>query len=96
MNETGGGDKRRVVRFRVGAATWREVDDVVIGLHIPSSTYLEVNASGSVLWPLLVEGASKEQLSEELVNRYGISKDQARADVDSFVDACQQMDLLEP
>lgn len=74
-------------RLRSGAVAWSARDDEVVVLDLASSTYLRVNAAGAVLWPLLVEGATHDDLVEALVSAYGIERDQAGADVAAFVAA---------
>jgi hypothetical protein len=93
MYETGGGNGHEELRLHDGTA-WREVEGAVVVLHLGSSTYFEMNPSGAALWPLLAAGATRKALSDELIARYGISEDQAAADVEAFVTACREHDLL--
>lgn len=57
------------------AATWREVDDVVVALRLTDSMYLGVNSSGARLWELLSRGASRAELIQELVATFGLDRD---------------------
>ena len=84
------------VRLRATSAAWRQVDDETIVLQLETSTYLGVNRTGTVLWPKMVEGASRDELVELLVSECGVTRDRAEADVDAFVGACAKEGLLEP
>jgi hypothetical protein len=75
-------------------AVWREIGDEVVILDVPTTTYLNLNKSARVLWKRLDAGATPLELAAELVTIYGISDDQAAADVRSFLDALQKMSLL--
>jgi hypothetical protein len=54
-----------------------------------------VNRTGAVIWPLLDEGATREELAEQLVTRYGIDQASASRDVDAFVATLSERNLLE-
>ncbi len=59
------------------------------------SVYMAVNRSGAVLWPALLEGATREELVDRLMDAYGLERDDAERDVDSFVQALDEENLLE-
>jgi hypothetical protein len=54
-----------------------------------------INASGATLWPSLVEGATREELVQQLVDRYDLAAGDAAADVDAFLDSLASRSLLE-
>lgn len=83
------------IRVRDGAVAWREVDGEIILMDVASSRYLGVNRTGTVLWPALIEGTTRDELVERLVARYGVDAGQAGTDVDAFLTTCGQQDLLE-
>ena len=58
------------------------------------SDYLAINGSGALLWPLLVDGATSEQLVTVLVDSYGIDESRAAADTEAFVSALSDQGLL--
>ena len=74
---------------------WRIDEEAVILLDTRSSLYMTVAGAGSVLWPLLVTGASPETLVERLVQRYSIDPAIATTDVNAFIDALIAQDLVE-
>lgn len=85
-----------VLRLRRGAVDWRVIDDEVVMLDAEQSEYLATNASGTLLWQTLHEGATRTQLVAALVARYGITLAQAAADTDAFLADLRARALLEP
>lgn len=83
-----------VVRLREEALVWREIDGELVAVDVGASTYLGANPSGTILWQLLADGASRQQLADALVERFGIDADRARADADAFVDSLDSRGLL--
>jgi len=84
------------IRLRVTDLTWREVDQQVVVLDLRASTFLELNRTGSLLWNALAEEAvTARDLAQLLVGRYGITAEQADADVAAFVVALEESKLLE-
>ena len=47
---------------------------------------LKLNESGVLLWKKLEQGAERESLADLLVNEYEVTRDQALADVDEFIE----------
>ncbi len=84
-----------MVRVRAEAVTWREVEGEVVALDLSTSTYLAVNPTGAFLWPLLVEGVSREELGRRLVQAYEVKPQQAAHDVDVFLAPLRERGLLE-
>lgn len=83
------------VRLRAGAIEWREVEDEIVALDIDSSEYLAVNRTGAVVWPLLVDGATPEELAERLASRYDIDRASAERDVGHFLSMLSERGLLD-
>jgi hypothetical protein len=73
---------------------WRDVGDELVVLELSTSTYLTLNGTAKQIWEGLAGGATRGALVESLVDRYQISADQARADVDSFVAELSSRGLL--
>ena len=75
-----------MLRLRDSGISWREIDGEIVALDAASSRYISINGSGTALWQRLQKsGASRDELAEILVERYGIGGEQAGADVDAFV-----------
>jgi hypothetical protein len=73
------------LRLRANGLAWRLVRNEVIALDSRSSTYFATRGSGAIIWEALARGASRAELVECLVGRYGIDEQAAAADVDRFV-----------
>lgn len=84
-----------ILRLREGAVDWREVEGQVVALDRAASVYLAINPSGTELWPAIVEGATRSDLVDILVEAFDVDIARAQADVDTFVADLRQRDLLE-
>ena len=60
------------------------LDETVI-LDPRTDAYARLNRSGTFLWPAIAEGKRVHELAEALAERFALSPDQARADVEAFV-----------
>ena len=56
---------------------------------------MSLNETGAFLFEKLIEGTSKEQLIEDLINEYDINKELAEKDVENFIAKVESEDLLE-
>jgi len=74
---------------------WQRIDDEVVALHLGSSAYLGVNDTGAVLWPLVAEGTTVRELVEALTEQFEVDEEQARADVEAFVERLRSLSLVE-
>lgn len=81
-------------KLREDAVVWRTLDDQTVLLALDSSTYLQLNATGTLLWPMLVEGTTPAALIAALVAHFDVDADRAAADVDAFLDGCRRQRLL--
>ena len=82
-------------RLKAPAVDWRMADGEVVALDMANSRYLAVNRSGSVLWPLLAEGATGDQLCDALVECYGQEVNAAEGDVRRFLNWLDESGLLQ-
>jgi hypothetical protein len=85
-----------VLRLREDALAWREIEGELVAVDVDASAYLGANASGTLLWQLLAEGATLPRLAEALVERFGIEPDRAQADAEAFVGQLTARGLLAP
>ncbi|HET9061440.1 MAG TPA: PqqD family protein [Acidimicrobiales bacterium] len=74
---------------------WREVGDEIVILDTRSSEYLSLNDSGAVLWARLSDGATEQDLRQELVSKFGIDEDLAERDVNEFLASLRRLDMLD-
>jgi hypothetical protein len=75
--------------------TWQQLDGEVVALDLASATYVMANDTGSILWPLLEEGATDSELAAVLVDRFGIDAERASADVAAFVAQLRALTLVD-
>jgi hypothetical protein len=83
------------LRLRSDALEWREMDGEIVALDLRTSTYFAVNASAALVWPALADGATREQLVEQLATRYSVDPGDAARDVDAFLASLESQGLLE-
>jgi hypothetical protein len=83
------------IRIRAGVVEWREVEGEVVALDLRNKTYLAVNRTGAAIWPALMSGADREELLALLLENFGVSQDEAAADLDAFLAELAEQDLLE-
>ena len=86
----------RALRLRPGTVEWRRLEDEVVAVDTRNSVYMAVNRSGAVLWPMLLDGATRDELISRLSAAYDLQRAEAERDVDAFVQALEDQDLLEP
>jgi hypothetical protein len=82
------------LRLREQDIVWRQVEDEIVILDMKASVYASLNNAGRVLWLRLVDGATLDDLVEELMSVYGLDPDTARVDAQAFVAALNQQGLL--
>ena len=87
-------DSRRRIQLKVDDVVWREVEDDLVILELSTSTYVTLNGSAKFLWEILVLGSTLDELVLSLVGRYSISPEQAKFDVESFVSALDERELI--
>ena len=76
---------RTIFRLRADRVMWHEDEGETVVLDLQRSAYFSLNATASALWPLLLGGASRSQLVEELVVHHDANSHKAGADVDAFL-----------
>lgn len=84
-----------VLRLRTKSVSWREVDGEIIALDLDSSTYFTTNSTGTVLWNVLNDGATIDQLVEALQSHFDIDDDTAERDVRAFLSLLETNGLVE-
>jgi hypothetical protein len=70
------------LRLRSDDLHWRPVEGEVLALDVRRELYLAVNKSGAVLWELLSQGTTRDELIDRLAREYDLAPDRAAADVD--------------
>ena len=82
------------IRLRSEDLTWRAVDGEVIVLDRRNWGYITINDSGALLWDRLAQGATEADLVVALTEAFAVDPADARADVERFVGALREHDLL--
>lgn len=82
------------MRVKTGDVVWQELDDGIVVLNLSTSRYLRINASASVLWRRLEIGANFDELVTALLENFEIDETTARRDVDAFVAAARDLELI--
>ena len=72
----------------------REVDGEIVILDLRRQHYIGGNPSVTVMWPLLEQGATREQLLEALLTKFGVRRARADADLSAFLTSLEEFGLL--
>ncbi|HWF72781.1 MAG TPA: PqqD family protein [Solirubrobacteraceae bacterium] len=83
-----------ILRLRTDELEWKQIDDEIVVLDGRASNYLSAGGAGVILWHMLESGATADELSAALVDKYSIDEASARADVDSFLAELTEQGLL--
>jgi len=80
--------------LRTDGLTWREIDGEIVALEGRRSLYLSANGSGGMLWRMLADGATRDELADALVASYGVDAGVAGTDTDRFLEQVRGAGLL--
>ncbi len=69
--------------------------DGAVLMNIKGGSMLTLNPSGSIIWQQLNDGRSPEQITAHLASEFGISREQASADVNEFLEQLEAQHLIE-
>jgi hypothetical protein len=86
--------ENEILKLKGDGRSWRAMDDEVVVLDTSRSEYLAVNKTGAALWPLLVAGATRNELANVLVSTFGVSESRATSDVAAFVAGLAERGML--
>lgn len=82
------------MRLRSQDITWQEIDGELVILDLARSVYLTTNRTGAFLTDLLLTETTPEDLAQALVTEYGITAEEARTDVEEFLERLREVSLL--
>jgi hypothetical protein len=82
------------IRLRQEGLNWHVAGDEVVVLDLDGSTYFKANGSGALLWQLLTEPRTEDELRDALIERYGIDEARAARDATGFVDDLRRRGML--
>ena len=83
------------VRLREDAVAWGLVGDEVVAIDLGCSTYLCVNRTGAVVWPLLAAGATRGELVTLITDHFDVDRDRAARDLEDFLTGLERRGLVE-
>lgn len=72
-----------------------EVDGEIVMMNIETGTYISLNHTGKFIWNILETPATIDSIILQLVDLYGISKEQCEADVFPFLEQLLEQKIIE-
>lgn len=69
--------------LRNAAGMWHILD--VTNPEVPYKAPLQINETGAKIWEYLQKGFSEEDIADQFVTEFGISKEEAREDIKEFI-----------
>src|SRR5258707_14906414 len=69
--------------------------DGAVLMNIKGGHMVTLNPIGSIIWQQLRDGQSREQIAAHLASEFGISQEQASADVNEFLEQLETQHLIE-
>ena len=78
----------------------RQIADTWVVLPLGDTTLdfngmMTLNETGSLLWTLLERGCEASDLVDALLDEYDVTREQAEADVEEFLNKLRNIDCLE-
>ncbi len=81
--------------LRKSNITFSIIDEEVVLIHPESSNYYSFNKVGSYIWMCLETPMSIEQLEKKLLQKYDVSEEQCKKEVDYFLNELIEKKLLD-
>jgi hypothetical protein len=79
----------------LGKVAWRIVDGEAVIVHVDSSAYYGLNASGTSIWEaILTTPLTTDAIAAHVSARYGLAREAALRDVEAFLVTLSREDLL--
>jgi hypothetical protein len=69
--------------------------DGAVLMNIKGGNMVTLNPIGSIIWQQLSDGHSREQVAAQISSEFGISQEQASADVNEFLEQLEAEHLIE-
>jgi Coenzyme PQQ synthesis protein D (PqqD) len=83
-------------RIRSDQLSWRAVADEVVILDFETAAYWTLNDTGAALWERLASGpATVEQLVDQLIGEFDVTREVARLDLEAFLTTCLERNMIE-
>src|SRR5688572_17811343 len=82
-------------RANTEKVVWRIVDGEAVLVHADTSAYYGLNATATCIWEALLSGSvTREDIGRRLSARYGAADDALSADIDAFLAAAGNEELV--
>jgi hypothetical protein len=72
----------------------QEIAGETVILDLASSTYFGIDETGTMIWQLMQEGMSLEQIHHHMLDEYEVAADVLEKDILAFVSQLQEAGLI--
>jgi hypothetical protein len=83
-------------RFKIcsDGLMWRDVDGEAVILDMENDTYYSLNETGSLVWKMIDDKKSVEEIASMLSVKYGISAKKAEKDINEIISKFRKDKLI--
>ncbi|MCL7488337.1 MAG: PqqD family protein [Desulfobulbaceae bacterium] len=74
--------------------TWRDVDEEMIVLHLPTGKYYTFNNTGHLVWQQLAEGKDTSEITSQIMDKYEVDRETAIRDLSAFISGLKEHNLI--
>ena len=74
--------------------TWRDVDEEMIVLHLPTGKYYTFNNTGHLAWKQLAEGRDTSEITVQIMDKFDVDEETAKRDLDTFIAGLKEHNLI--
>lgn len=74
--------------------TWRDVDEEMIVLHLPTGKYYTFNNTGHLVWQQLAEGKDTAHIKAQIMDKYEVDEETAARDLSTFIAGLKEHNLV--
>tara|TARA_S200000501_G_C20261898_1_gene498948 strand:- start:141 stop:413 length:273 start_codon:yes stop_codon:yes gene_type:complete len=84
------------MKYKISKDTvYSELDGEICLFHSSSSEYLHVNKVGSYIWTLLEDEISKDEILNNLLNKFDVSENVCKIETDQFLKEGKRLGVFE-
>lgn len=74
--------------------TWRDVDEEMIVLHLPTGKYYTFNNTGHLAWQQLAAGKDTKEITTQIMDKFEIDEETAARDLSTFINGLLDHNLI--
>lgn len=83
------------IRYRIHPdLSFRIIDGEAVILQVATTTYYSLNPTGTVLWELLRDGATRDEMVGRLLETFDVDRPTAERDVDALLEDLARENLV--